>query len=254
MVGIVERRFNNAIQQEIYLFTAASTPGQNYLKVQFFGPVSAERDSPSRLKVERITDVTLYHERRKELPGVALRPSPYFLQNNYGPFGYAVGGGRGNDTCLYGWQQIQSSEARRSAFENQGVIQVRLRLCEAGATEEKLLSVMYNFTITGSFQAARWNPYGDPPPADRRLGVTGQPIYPPLESAVEKPVRNKDDGISVRPRDNEGHRADDDPILRSPRVTDDGLVPSPTGLTADTSGVIVPSPVCSSTGENTTGC
>lgn len=178
VVSIVQREYSNSTQQDIYLFTSASTPGQNVLRVQLFGPVGLQMDGQKTAGYSSLRASQISGEMRKEFPGVALAKSPLFLQNNYGPFGYAFGRGQGNDGCLYGWQQVRASQADRSAFRNRGTIQVRLRLCEDGASEQKLLATMYNYTIRGAFNAAGWNPYGEPPAVDPTIGKTGNPIYP----------------------------------------------------------------------------
>jgi hypothetical protein len=62
---------------------------------------------------------------------------------------------------------------------NFGMIQVRLRLCDARATERQLLGVMYGYTVIGTFNGEIWNPFGvtqrGRPDAS---GSTGNPIYP----------------------------------------------------------------------------
>lgn len=198
VVDIVEHRFSNATQQDIYLFTSAATSGQNALRVKLYGPVGLQLDSEKSLAYSSIKPNQIAREMRSEFPGVALATSPLYLQNNYGPFGYASGKGMQNDTCLYAWQQIRSPETTRTAFQNRGTIQVRLRLCEEGASEEKLLAVMYGYTVNAAFNAAGWNPYGEPPAVDETLGRTGSPIYPPVAKppaatpatiAPQKPTR-----------------------------------------------------------------
>src|SRR5690606_3069830 len=39
VISVIERRFSNAIQQDIILSTSATTPGQNMLRVQMFGSI-----------------------------------------------------------------------------------------------------------------------------------------------------------------------------------------------------------------------
>jgi hypothetical protein len=102
----------------------------------------------------------------------------FYVQNSYGPFGYAFGRGAGTDLCLYAWQQVRAPTGTISPFANYGSIQIRLRACEAGATEQKLLAIMYNFTILGAVDAGGWNPYGEPGPVSPALGGIGAPTYP----------------------------------------------------------------------------
>ncbi|MBW9090113.1 cellulose biosynthesis protein BcsN [Rhizobium wenxiniae] len=177
VVSIIERRFNNAISQDIHLATDASTPGQNMLKVQLFGTESAYRHADNSLGMSSITEGRISSEMRQSLPRVAMAKSQFYVQNAYGPFGYAFGRGRGSDLCLYAWQQIRTRD-QGTPFANYGVIQIRLRTCEANATEAKLLSVMYNFTINASVDALGWNPYGSNREFNSAVGTTGAPIYP----------------------------------------------------------------------------
>jgi hypothetical protein len=183
VVSVIERRYDNAIGQDIHLATSASTPGQNLLKVQFHGIERTLNQSSNRLGTSMVTEPRIASEMRQLLPGVRMARSQFYVQNNYGPFGYAFGRGRGTDLCLYAWQQIRSRAATMSPLANYGSIQIRLRLCEAGATEAKLLAVMYNFTINASVDAAGWNPYGDARSFNPDIGGSSAPIYPRATSS-----------------------------------------------------------------------
>src|SRR5690606_7000197 len=121
---------------------------------------------------------------RQLLPGVAMRRSPLYAQNSYGPFGYATGTYGDGDLCLYGWQRIAPS-GPAGLSGSRGAIQVRLRLCQTGAREQALLAVMYGYTINAALSGSGWNPYGSPPPADPRLGTIGQLIHPLGASASQ---------------------------------------------------------------------
>jgi hypothetical protein len=172
VVAVTERRYSNAIQQEIALASDTGVPGQNFFRVQVYGPVGSE-GGRSSLGYGPILQSAIGREMRQSLPGVAMRRSSLYVQNSYGPFGYAVGRRGRNDLCMYAWQRIS-----QAGFFKRGTVQVRLRLCKSGAPEHSLLAVMYGYTINASFDDAKWNPYGDPPPPDPRLGQTGQPVYP----------------------------------------------------------------------------
>lgn len=176
IIGVVERRYANAIQQDIALATKSAVPGQNLLRVQMFGPVGAE-GGDTRLPDLPLSETEVWREMRRRLPGVAMQRSPLYTQNSYGPFGYAIGRHGAGDLCLYAWQRIAGSRSG-APFANVGTVQVRLRLCHANASEQSLLATMYGYTINTAFSDSAWNPYGSPPPADPRLGNTGQPIHP----------------------------------------------------------------------------
>ena len=178
IVSVLEEQFSNAIDQQIMLRTDARTPGQNAIHAVFFGTRNYARMNGNSLSYQSITDRRIDEEMRERLPGVRMVRSPYYVQNNYGPFGYAFGRGRGDDLCMYGWQQIRPGQDSLAAFGQAGTIQVRVRFCEAGASEDDLLGIMYGYTIAAAVDAFGWNPYGEqagPPPL---LGETGAPTYP----------------------------------------------------------------------------
>jgi hypothetical protein len=182
VVDVVERRYSNAIQQDVALSAASNVPGQNLLRVQLFGPMGTEAGQTSLSNLP-ITETTIQREMRAAFPGVAMQRSPLYAQNSFGPFGYAVGRS-GRDLCLYAWQRV-TGPTRAAPFSPRGTMQTRLRLCQTGASEEALLSVMYGYTVTGGFPAAGWNPFGPPPPPDPRLGVTGKPVFPAVPQRME---------------------------------------------------------------------
>lgn len=179
IVSVVERPYNNAVQQEILLATSSRTPGQNVLRVQLFGPVKASLSGGSTLSDRPLGATDISRELRGTLPGVAMSRSPYFVQNQYGPFGYATGHSSSGDTCIYAWQRIRPPESSSRWLRGQGTVQVRLRLCDSELSEEQLLSVMYGFSINAAFNDIRWNPYGDPIGPDENLGRPGAgDVYP----------------------------------------------------------------------------
>lgn len=178
IVTVIGRTYSNAAEQKVILRSAATTPGQNYFKAEFFGPQKSEDTGGDALPFGGFRTATVAREIRSEFPGLNIAMSAAYLQNSYGAFSYATGRGRGTDTCLYGWQDIRSPESMRQDFRNLGRIKIRLRLCEPDASVERLLNVMYNYTITGSYASSSWNPYGTPQRVDPNLGRPGHPVYP----------------------------------------------------------------------------
>jgi hypothetical protein len=178
VTAVLERHFANAIQQDILLSTSARMPGQNMLRVEFFGPVDTASASDTRLRDGYLPIGDVGSEMRKLLPGVRMGRSPFYVQNKYGPFGYAAGRSASGDTCLYAWQRITSTGSTQTLIGNRGSIQIRLRLCDQQLSERALLSVMYGFTISSYFMSQNWNPYGAPASPDASLGKSGNPIYP----------------------------------------------------------------------------
>lgn len=188
IVSVIDKRFDNAIEQEIYLSTSAVTPGQNFLKVQLFGTASPFRYSSNNLGGGQVSERSIASEMASSLRGVPMVRSQFYVQNSYGPFGYAFGRSSG-DLCMYGWQQIRSPAQSISPMNNYGTVQVRARICEAGATEQKLLAFMYNFTINASVDSMGWNPYGEPAPMSPGFGKAGAPSYPrPASTETIVPV------------------------------------------------------------------
>lgn len=178
IVAVVNRTYSNAVAQQVILRSEAATPGQNYLKAEFFGPQQAGDTDRDALTFTGFRASSVAREIRAEFPGENIAMSANYLQNSYGAFAYAAGKGRGDDMCLYGWQDIRSPESMRQDYRNLGRIKVRLRLCQSGASVERLLAVMYNYTITGTYASQSWNPYGTPKAVDQNLGRPGSPVYP----------------------------------------------------------------------------
>jgi hypothetical protein len=176
--AVVQRHYSNAVEQEIVLETRASLPGQNYLRIQMFGPADTGRSNQGTLKQEFEPARNVVSEMRRLFPGVAMQRSLSYVQNKYGPFGYALGRSAGGDGCIYGWQRITSTGTTQVWVGNRGAIQIRLRLCEQGASQAELLSNMYDFTISSSFGVRNWNPYGDPAAVDPSFGRVSRPLYP----------------------------------------------------------------------------
>lgn len=202
IIGVIETRYANALQQEVMLATEAATPGQNAFSVVFFGPVEG-RTGPENIKSDTfLTDYALAEEMEQALPGIDLRPSTYFVQNRYGPFGYALGRGAGRDLCLYAWQRIQGQARVNVLAGDRGVLSVRLRFCQSGGSEASLLRIMYRYTINGYFLPRTWQPYGRPLPVAPELGRIGGPVVypapvfgpagatapPPAQPAIAQPA------------------------------------------------------------------
>lgn len=252
IVSVVEQRYANAVEQQVILSTSAATAGQNQMTVRMYGPMEWAQQGKNSLPYRSLLAADIGREVRSALPGVPMQTSGLFLRNNYGPFGYAFGRSTSGDACFYAWQQLRADESERSNFRNSGAIQVRVRLCESGASEKELLSVMYGYTLTGSFASDQWNPYGSPKDVDAAIGADGNPIYPrdvELSSAVKvaspRPVIRRAASTSQV----EQHAAEQQDENAAKRVVD---VPSPSGESdavqqsdASTGAkVVVPGPGC----------
>ncbi|WP_210270777.1 cellulose biosynthesis protein BcsN [Mycoplana rhizolycopersici] len=246
VLDVVERTYTNAVEQKVSLFTSSAVPGQNYLNIQMFGPMQAEHDGETRLGFRPVHVAQLAREMRQQVPGVPLRTSGLYLQNNYGPFGYAFGRSASGDACLYGWQQIRARDNERTMFQNRGNIQIRARVCDSEADERQLLALMYGYTISGTFVPGGWNPYGAPRPVDPTLGEDSSPILPREEELSTRPVpvaAPRVRRVAVENAAPAATAADVSGAHRQPAV----LVPSPVaveGAATQKGTPVVPAPGC----------
>ena len=254
IVSVIQRQYTNAIEQQIALSTSAATSGQNFIAIQAFGPAETVAMPGGTLAFRPVRHSAIQAEIRTYFPGRRLVISTNFVRNSYGPFGYAYGLGAGNDGCLYGWQQIRADEADRSHLNSNGMIQIRLRVCQAGAGEKELVEMMYGYTVVGGFSGATWNPYGRPAPVDAGIGGGT-----PLRVQIDEPRR-----VAVR-----GETVVEVPISRTVSETkpvarrteqvlakDAVIVPSPSGGATSESddAIVVPSPVCVTGASGSTAC
>jgi hypothetical protein len=176
IVAVLQRNFQNGVSQEIALSTASLTPGQNAFYVTLATGSMPQSEIDDVLSLPPLSQDRLQKEMDDRLPGVEMQTSLVYVQNKYGPFGFATGRSASGDVCLYAWQQIEPNEP--AVFVPGGTISVRLRLCDAAATQEQLLRSMYGFTILAYYMSGSWNPYGSPPPVPAQLGAIDAPIYP----------------------------------------------------------------------------
>ncbi|GGD44055.1 hypothetical protein GCM10011335_53360 [Aureimonas glaciei] len=271
LVAVVEQRYPNATEQKILLQGDGRSVGQNYLLVRFFGPVGSDVPYRTALSDRPIASTNMSAEMRKALPGIAMGRSPLFVQNRYGPFGYAVGTAPSGDTCLYAWQRISDIASAPRLFSPKGSIQIRLRLCSASAGAEELLMVMYGFTIKAAFGDAGWNPYGSPDGPDASLGKAGAPIYPsdprdldpevvfepapPPAAPASRPARRPKPPAAAVVTPAPPLPAPIGPAIPAPPTglsSDAGTGDAPAGAAGpDTAATTVPSPPTCATGEPT---
>ena len=188
IVEVLERRYPNATEQKIYLRNEAGVQGEDFLDVQFFGPVGNTGRGRDALDNLPLSIAKIGKEISDEFPDTQMIRSPLFVQNRYGPFGYAVGRTRSGIGCIYAWQRISGSSSLPILFRSKGTIQLRLRRCGAGNSENSPLSTMYGLTIKAFFSDINWDPYGSSPGADPRLGSTGSPIYSTGQGGFERVI------------------------------------------------------------------
>jgi hypothetical protein len=200
VVNVTQRNFDNAIAQTISLATRSRVSGENTIDVAFL----TSADVPDDVGVEgrllqkpSIEDFAIAREMEERFPGVAMAPAAVYVQNRYGPFGYAYGRGAGGDGCLYAWQRIASGD---SIFRpKSGLVSIRLRVCETGASETALLRLAYGFSINASLRRSGWNPIGDAPQPQAGLGESGVPIYPATPTAWPDEADRQKPALRPRP-------------------------------------------------------
>lgn len=257
IVSVIQRQYTNAVEQQIALSTSAATSGQNFISIQAFGPVQTVALPAGALAFKPVRHSAIQAEIRSYVPGRRLAISPNFVRNNYGPFGYAYGAGAGDDGCLYGWQQIRSDEAERNQMNRLGMLQIRLRVCQSGASEKDLVELMYGYTIVGGFSGTTWNPYGTPASVDAQIGG-GEPLRVAVEErkAPVAVITETDGRLPATRRLPEEKK----PVVRRVETlgtSDAVIVPSPSGGAVSESegeAVVVPSPVCVSSSSGSTTC
>lgn len=145
IITVVETTFPNAIRQDISLATEARSTGENKISIiRFMG--RGGDGSDAALKDIPFTQVNLTQEALAAWPGSGMAVSPYFVQNAYGPFGYAIAKPPNGDSCLYAWQRIEPA-LKPSGAVDRGAIIIRVQLCRRGVSEETLLGIMYNLRL-----------------------------------------------------------------------------------------------------------
>ena len=177
ILNVIESRHKDDLEQTVSFATSSSVPGQNFLKIKFL-TASGANPGLGSTPYGSISENVIARETIAAIPGVTLARSATFVQNGYGPFGYASGQSHSGDTCLYAWQQIRAGRSTQAQLQNFSMVQVRFRLCDAHASERQLLGAVYGYTIAGGFVNEALNPYGTVRGADAVLARAGDPIYP----------------------------------------------------------------------------
>ncbi|SHO67132.1 Cellulose biosynthesis protein BcsN [Pseudoxanthobacter soli DSM 19599] len=176
VVGVIETRFSNAIEQKVVIANTDALEGENYIQVKMYGPVGYGAGDNS-LSADRPMVGDIQREMLKAFPGVGMFVASTYMQNFYGPFNYAVGR-RGRTTCIYGWQTIRPPVNKFMAPSSRGWLTLRVRLCRVGVTEDKLLAFLYGLTVNSYFLPTNWNPYGPAPDVPEDVGKLGAPMLP----------------------------------------------------------------------------
>jgi Cellulose biosynthesis protein BcsN len=198
-LSVVERPYANATRQTIALATEGKTPGQNELRVDIFGVTNKGVGPETTLSDVPLKEDELLSEAQDALPSVPMRISLNYLQNRYGPFGYAIGRSPRDDLCVYAWQRLATPEQKLSLINSRVAASVRLRLCDPHATEASLVASMMNLNIDATLSGGGWTP--DPRELSADLGAPGAPQGPPaIMEAYANPLSSKAVAVERRPR------------------------------------------------------
>ncbi|MDQ0317213.1 cellulose biosynthesis protein BcsN [Amorphus orientalis] len=175
-IAVIEQRFSNGVLQEILLDNPTSTAGENVLVVRAFGPMGEDRGI-ERMPLDDPTTADIRREMRDRFPGIRMSISDSYVQNRYGPFGFATGRMSQSVNCIYAWQEIR---AKKSVLfpGYRGAVTWRLRMC-GHATPRELLYLAYGLNINVYFLADNWNIFGgDLPEPNPDIGKLGKPLGP----------------------------------------------------------------------------
>ncbi|WP_052951886.1 cellulose biosynthesis protein BcsN [Devosia soli] len=237
IVTVVETVYPNAIRQDISLATEARSVGENKISViRFIG--KGGDGSDAALKDIPFTQVNLTEEALAAWPGSGMAVSPYFVQNAYGPFGYAIAKPANGDTCLYAWQRIEPT-LKPSGAVDRGTIIIRVQACRRGVSEEALLELMYRLRLNVNVFP--------PSKAPAVIGAIANPIRPVGADGFAEVIPSSQPVVARRPapRATPVVQAVAAPAIPVPPAGAP-IVPPPTGTSGQSTGPTVPRPTTSS--------
>ncbi len=231
IVRVLSSVFPNAVRQEIILATQARTVGENKITVvQFTGKGGDGRDA--RLRDIPFTQVNLTEEALEAWPATGMAVSPYYVQNSYGPFGYAIGKPPNGDTCIYAWQRIAPT-LKPSGATDRGAVTIRLQLCSRGASEQELVEVMYRLRINSSVFP--------PATAPAAIGRIAAPIRPIGAEGFAQVIETPKPVRAPQPPARQPAVPAAAPFVTQP-PPGAPIVPSPGSVGSTASGPLVPRP------------
>lgn len=245
ILSVVQTSYTNATRQNIALATTGRTPGQNELRVDIYGTSSDAVGREMSLSDRPLTQESVTSEAQAALQGVPLRLSLNYVQNQYGPFGYAIGRAPQGDYCIYAWQRLATSDVNVSLLNRRATISLRLRLCEPGASETALVAAMMGLHVNASLSSGSWD--AEPKPLSPDLGAAGVPMGPlPSAAALPDapaaaPARSRRKAVRVVPR----ARATPVPAVAASPASSGVVVPAPpaAGASPGNAPVVPPPPV-----------
>ena len=117
IIGVIEGKYANAVVRESVLATNARVTGENMITVSLYGAIADVTAADNQRPDDSIEPDVIAKEVSQSLAGVPMQRSTLFVQNRYGPFGFATGTAATGDRCLYAWQRIHRGRGRSTAME-----------------------------------------------------------------------------------------------------------------------------------------
>lgn len=226
IVNVVSTTFPNAVRQDIWLATEARSTGENKISIIRFTGRGGD-GSDAALQDIPFTQVDLTEEALAAWPDSGMSVSPYYVQNAYGPFGYAIAKPANGDTCLYAWQRIEPLLKPSGAIDRATVI-IRVQMCRRGVSEQAVLDIMYRLRLNlDVFPPMR---------APANIGAIAAPIKPVGVGGFAEVIPSQ--------------RPAAPPVVRAQPVVQAVAAPAPPALPVPPPGApIVPSPTGASAGS-----
>ncbi|MEL7272885.1 MAG: cellulose biosynthesis protein BcsN [Pseudomonadota bacterium] len=159
VVEVVQSRYANGIRQKMVFQGDLETRGTNNLTLAMRVPQQSGRKDAAKISIAKPSRSVIAAEMRKVLPGMAMRWSNTLHTNAYGPYGYALGRASGNVRCIYGWQHLEGTKQDKYALwrkdSGKPQLSVRLRVCRANVSSERLVDLMQNLRINADPETVR---------------------------------------------------------------------------------------------------
>jgi hypothetical protein len=239
---LTERPYANGARQTMRLATHGMTPGENSLRVDVVGLTNSNVDRQATLPDSPLSEPDLISEAEEGLPNVPLRTSLTYVQNRYGPFGYAVGRSTQGDECIYAWQRLTTPNENLSVVNSRDTLSVRLRVCAPHVSEARLVAIMMGLSVNVGLSGGSWTP--EPKQLSSQIGAAGVSIGPSeILTAATNPIPEAPSHPARRLGANQktGANSTEPPTAANPPPSGAVIVPPPVA-SADAQGPIVPPP------------
>lgn len=165
--NVYEKRAANVQRQDIVL--SGSVKGLPANKLEVVAVRSGGDDDPNIGRLKPSED-GIAAELRSHFPGVAMQVVVQAMQNDYGPFGLAMGKSAHGARCIYAWQWIDNVGngdprlRRASLFGSHPTVSasVRIAMCRADKTADQLAGYVERLHIEPSMLQPGGQPVREP--------------------------------------------------------------------------------------------